>query len=157
VEQTLGEISARAEELHLLAYQHRRYTARYGSVIAPRPAHDFIAFKLNGACIDGHLSGKAPELIGQPRRVPDRQIGLRRGSEVVESLQKTKARLRHQRPAIVSYPTNRLGDPGRIACEQIIVFRCSQEANDAQLDYEVVDNFLGLLLGETACRQVALE
>jgi hypothetical protein len=37
-----------------------------------------------------------------------------------------------------------LGDPGWIAREQLVVFRRAQEADDAELDDEVVDDLLRL-------------
>ena len=46
-----------------------------------------------------------------------------------------------------------VGSPG----EQLVVFRRAQEADDAQLDDEVVDDLLRLLFGEHAGREVALE
>ena len=44
-----------------------------------------------------------------------------------------------------------------IAGEQLVVLRRAQEADDAQLDDEVVDDLLRLLLGERARREIALE
>ena len=45
----------------------------------------------------------------------------------------------------------------RIAGKQLVVFGCSQEADDAQLDDEVVDDFLRLFFVDHAGREIALE
>ena len=54
-------------------------------------------------------------------------------------------------------PRDRLGHPGRIAGEELVVLRRAQKADDAELDDEVIDDLLRLLLGERARREVALE
>ena len=46
IEQTLGEVGTRAEELHLLAHQHRRHTTSDRAIIAPGAAHDVVTFEL---------------------------------------------------------------------------------------------------------------
>src|SRR4051812_45552430 len=71
VQKTLRKIGSRAEELHLFAKQHWGNTARYGAVIPPSAAHDLVAFKLNGAAIDGNFGGETPESIRQPWRIPN--------------------------------------------------------------------------------------
>ena len=97
------------------------------------------------AGVDRDLRGEAAEAVGQPRRVPDREVRLRRRAEVVERLQEAEAGLRDQRPAVVAHPADRFGHPGRVAGEQLVVLRRAQEADDAQLDDEVVDDLLRLL------------
>ena len=91
VEQALGQIGARAEELHLLAHQHRRHATGDRAVVAPRPPHDFVALELERAGVDGHLRREPPEAVRHPRGVPDREIGLRRRAQVVERLQHAEA------------------------------------------------------------------
>ena len=85
------------------------------------------------------------------------QVRLRRRAEVVERLQVAEARLRDERPPVVAHPADRLGDPGRVAREQLVVLGRAQEAHDPQLDHEVVDDLLRLGLGEDTRREVALE
>ena len=69
IEQTLGQVGSRAEELHLLADQHRRHTAGDGAVVAPGAAHDLVAFELNRAGVDRHLcreiAGSRPAAAGE--------------------------------------------------------------------------------------------
>jgi hypothetical protein len=86
VEQALGEVGPRPEELHLLAHEHWRHAAGDRPVVPPRPAHDLVALELDGARVDSDLRREAPESVGQPRRVPDGQVGLGSGAEVVEGL-----------------------------------------------------------------------
>ena len=157
VEQALRQVGARAEELHLLADDHRRHAAGDRPVVAPRAAHDLVAFELERARVDGHLRREAAEAVRQARRIPDGQVRLGRRAEVVERLQEPEARLRHERPAVVAHAGNRLGHPGGIAGEEIVVLRRAQEADDAQLDDEVVDDLLRLLLGQRAGRQIPFE
>ena len=85
------------------------------------------------------------------------RFGSGAGPEVVERLQEPEARFRHERSAVVAHAGNGLGDPGGIAGEEIVVLRRAQEADDAQLDDEVVDDFLRLLLGERAGGQIPFE
>ncbi len=157
VEQTLGQVGARAEELHLLAHQHRRHATGDRAVVAPRPPHDFVALELERAGVDGHLRREVPEAVRHPRGVPDREIRLRCRAQVVERLQHAEAALRHERSAIVSHAADGLGHPRRIAGEQLVVFRRPQEPDDAELDDEVVDDFLRLLLRQPARLEIALE
>src|SRR5207249_109561 len=116
------------------------------AVVAPRAAHDLVAFELNRAGVDSHLRRETTKSIRQPRRVPDGEIWFRGRPEVVKGLQIPKARLRYQGPAIVSHAANRFGDPRWIAREQFVVFRGAQEADDAQFDDKVVDDLLRLFL-----------
>ena len=62
-------------------------------------------------------------------------------------MQEPEARLRHQRPPVVAHTPDGLRHPGRVAGEQLVILGRAQEAHDAELDDEVVDDFLGLLLG----------
>ncbi len=85
------------------------------------------------------------------------QVRLGGGPQVVQGLQEAEARLGHQRAPVVAHAADRLGDPRRVPREQRVVLRRAQEAHHAQLDDEVVDELLGLLLGEHPSLEVALE
>ena len=52
IQQALRQVGARAEELHLLADQHRGDTAGDRAVVAPGAAHDLVALELDRARID---------------------------------------------------------------------------------------------------------
>ena len=95
--------------------------------------------------------------VRHPRGVPDRQVRLGRRPEVVERLQHPEAALRHERSAVVAHPADGFGHPRGVAGKQLVVLRRPQEPDDAELDDEVVDDFLRLLLGEPARLQIALE
>src|SRR5690606_6740686 len=56
-----------------------------------------------------------------------------------------------------AHAADRLGDPRRVAGEELVVLRGAEEANDAELDDEVVDDLLRLGLGEHAGGYVPLE
>src|SRR3954469_5946667 len=146
IEETLGNVGAGAEELHLFSHCHWRYTTGDGSVIAPGAAHDFITFELDGTGIDRYLGSEVAEGIREAWGIPDRQIGFRSRAQIVESLEKPKTRLGHQRSSVVSHPCNRFCDPGRIPCEEVVILGCAKKSNDAQLNDEVIDNFLRLYL-----------
>src|SRR5439155_1426038 len=157
IEKCLRQVRAGAKELHLFAHQHRRDTTGNSAVIAPGATHRFIALELNRAGFDCYLRGEAAEWIRQSRRVPDSEIRFRPGAKIEKSLQISKARFRHEWTAIVAHPANRFSHPGRIACEQLVVFRRSQKTHDAELDDKIVDDLLRLLFAHRACRQVALK
>ena len=72
-------------------------------------------------------------------------------------MKKAKTGLGYQRSSVVSQPCNRLCDPGRISCEEVVILWCAKKSNDAQLDDEVIDNFLRLYLRENTGGQVALK
>ena len=107
--------------------------------------------------IDGDLRREAPESVRETLAIPDGEVRLRCGSQVVERVKHAEARLRHQRSAVVAHAADRFGDPGRIAGEELVVFGRPQEPDDAQLDDEIVDDFLGAFLGDDAGSEVALE
>ena len=157
VEQAFCEVRPCAEELHLLADDHRRHAAGDRAVVAPGAAHDLVALELDRARVDGHLRGEPAEAVGQPRRVPDREVRFGRGAEIVERLQQTEAGLGDERAAVVAHSGDRLGDPGRVAGEQFVVLGCPEEADDAQFDHEVVDDLLRLLLVERPGGEIAFE
>ena len=59
-------------------------------------------------------------------------------------------------PPIEADTADRLGDPGRVPAEEGVVGGGAQEADDAQLHDEVVDQLLDLRLGVKPRLQVAL-
>src|SRR5262249_45495477 len=95
VKQALGEIGARAEELHLLSHEHGRNAARNRAVVAPCAAHERIALELQRARVDRDLRREPAEVIRQSRRVPDSEVRFWRRSKIVERVQKTETGLRY--------------------------------------------------------------
>ena len=152
VQQGLGQVHARAEELHLLADAHRRDAAGDGAVVAPLRPHQVVGFVLDRAGVDRRLDGEALEAVGQARRPEHGEVGLGRRPEIVERVQHPEGRLGHQGAAVLAHAAQRLGDPHRVAGEELVVLGRAQEADDAPLDHHVVDDLLRLLLGR-ACRR----
>ena len=58
--------------------------------------------------------------------------------------------------SVNTYTTQRLGNPNRVACEDLVVFRCTGELDQTQLHDEVVYEFLDLLLCKLTGLQVTL-
>ena len=157
IEQALGEVGASAKELHLLAHDHWRHAAGDGAVVTQGAAHQLVALELDRTRVDGDLRGKPAEAVGHPRRVPDREVRLGRGPEIVERLQQAETGLCDERAAVVAHCADRLGHPRRVACEQFVVVGCPQESDDTQLDHEVVDDLLRLLLVERPGGEITCE
>ena len=59
--------------------------------------------------------------------------------------------------AVLAGAAERLGDPHRVAAEELVVLRRAQVARHAQLQDEIVDDFLRAALVERALFQVALK
>ena len=72
-------------------------------------------------------------------------------------MQHPEGRLGHQGAAVLAHAAQRLGDPYRVAGEQLVVLGRAQEADDPPFDHHVVDELLRLLLGQLAGAQVALD
>ena len=71
-------------------------------------------------------------------------------------MEETVVGLCNHRTTINTHTSNRSGSPDRVAREQIVVLRCTEEAYDAQLHNHLVDKLLSLLLCECAVLKVAL-
>ena len=157
IQHRLGQVDAGAEELHLLADAHCRDAARNGAVIARFRPHQIVGLVLDRAGIDRRLDREALEALGQPRRPEHGDVGLGRWSEVVQGVQHPECALGDERAAVLAHSTHHLGYPNRIAGEQFVVLRRAQEAHDAPLDDEIVDDFLGLRLRQRPFAKVPLE
>ena len=59
IEQALGEVGARAEELHLLADAHGGYAACNAVVVTPVRAHQVVVFILDGRRLNGDPGAEA--------------------------------------------------------------------------------------------------
>jgi hypothetical protein len=157
VQQRLGDVGAGAEELHVLADPHRGHAAGDRGVVSVRRAQQLVVLVLQCAGVQGNLGAEVFEAVGQPGRPQHGQVGLWGGAEVVEGLQVPERRPGDQGAAVGAHPAQRLGHPGRVAGEKLVVRRGAQEPDDAQLDDEVVDQLLGILFGQAAFGQVAFE
>ena len=63
----------------------------------------------------------------------------------------------HQGAAVDAHAAQRLGDPGGITAEQLIVFRGAQVAHQPQLDDELVDQLLRAGFVQRAVVQIPLD
>ena len=102
------------------------------------------------------LAQKSLKPARQPRAPQHGQVGLRRGAHVLEGVQVAEAHLGDERAAVHAHAADGLGDPLRVAREQVLVLGRAGELDHAELHDEVVHELLDLLLGEGAARQVAL-
>ena len=136
---------------------HRRHAAGDRRVVAEARTQALVGLVLDRRGVDRDLRAEALEAVGQRRRPQHGQVRLGRRAEVVERLQVAEARARDERAAVLADAAERLGDPGRVAAEQLVVLGRAQEAHGAQLHDEVVDQLLRVLLVEHAGGEVALE
>ena len=137
---------------------HRRHAAGDRGVVAVRRAHQVVGLVLDRRGVDRHLRAELLEALRAARRPEHRQVRLGRRAEVVQGLQEAEELflVTSVRPSS-PMPPMRLGDPGRVAGEQLVVLRGAQEAHDPQLDDEVVDQLLRLDLVSRPSAHVALE
>ena len=156
-QEKLREVGARAEELHLLADLHRGDAACDGVVVAVDRAHHVVVLILEGVGVAGDLRGKALPVFRQGFAPQHGEVRFGGGVEVVERLQHAEAVLCHERTAVLADAAERLGDPHRIAAEELVVLRGAQVAGHAQLHHEVVHDFLRSGFVENTLAQVALE
>ena len=71
-------------------------------------------------------------------------------------MQITEAHLGYHMASVNADTAERFGYPYRVACEDLIVFRCTGKLYAAQLHDEVVNELLNLLLGKCAVCKVSL-
>ncbi len=157
IEQRLRQVHPRAEELHLLSDPHRGDAAGDGAVVAELGPHQVVRLVLDAAGIDGRLDHEPLEALGQPWRPEHGDIRLGRGAQVVEGVQGAEGGLGDQGAPVLAHPAHHLGDPDRVAAEELVVLGRAEEPDDPPLDDQVVDDLLGLLLGELSLGEVALE
>ena len=156
VEEALGEVGAGAEELHLLADAHGGHAARDRVVVAVVDAHEVVVLVLDGAGGDGDLGAVALEGLGQARGPEHREVGLGAGAHVLEGVEVAEGGLGDHGAAVDAHAADGLGDPLRVAGEQLVVLGGAGELDHAELHDEVVDDLLRLGLGDDAVSEVAL-
>ena len=157
VEQGLGGVHAGAEELHLLADAHGGHAARDGGVVAPVGADLRIGLVLNRRGVDRNAGAELLVAAGQVLVPEDGDVRLGGRAEVHQSLEQTERGLGDQRAAVVAEAGVGPGGPVGVAREDLVVGDGAQEAGDAQLDHQGVDDLLRAGLIERAVLQVALE
>ena len=148
VEQALGEVRAGTEELHLLPYAHRGDAAGYAVVVAIFNAHEVVVLVLDCAGLYGYLRAVALPGLRQTLRPEDGKVRLRGRSEVLEGVEHAEAGLCHEGASVYAHTAFGCGHPYRVAGEEVVVLRSPEEADDAELDHHLVNEFLRLLLGQ---------
>ena len=159
VQQSLGGVHTSCEELHLLAHAHRGDAACDGSVVAPVATNFLVGLVLDGRGVDGDLGAEALVGLRQLRIPEDGDVRLGARSEVLEGqgVEQTERGLGDHRTAVIAEAGVGPGRPVRVAGEDRIVVLGTQEAHDAQLHDDVVDELLGVGLGDLAGLEVALD
>ena len=157
IEQRLGEVDAGAEELHLLAELHRRNTAGDGVVVAPERPHQIVVLVLQRGRVLADLDAVALEGGRHMARPENRDVRLRRRTEIVERVQHPIAALGHQRASIQIHSADAFGCPIGIAAEQRIIVGRTEEADDAELLHQLVPELLRPRLVQNAGLEVALD
>ena len=85
------------------------------------------------------------------------EVGLRGAAQVAQGVEIAEGGSGHQGAPVNRHAADGLGDPGGVPAEELVVLRRTQVADQPQLDDELVDQLLGLLLGDDPCLQVPLE
>ena len=96
------------------------------------------------------------ERLRQMLAPQDGKIGLWRGAEVDEGMQIAEGVFRNKRFAVDADAADGFGDPGGVATEQLVVLWRAQMAHQAQLDDELVDQFLRFCFGDKPVVQITL-
>jgi len=156
VQQALRQVGAGTKELHLLAGLGGRHAAADRVIVAPNGLHHIIVLVLNRAGVDGHLGSVLLEALRQGRGVQNGQVRLRCGAHVLQRVQEAVAVLGDHAAAVHADAAHFQGGPHGVAGEQLVVAGAGK-LDHAELHHHVVDQLLGLALGQGAVRQIALD
>ncbi len=158
VQHGFRQVCTRTEELHLFTNDHRAYAASNSVVIVVEVrTHQVIVLILQRRGVDGHFSGEFLEVQRQFFRPQNGHVRFRRRTHGVQGVQETEAVFGNQGTTVEAHTTDRFGCPDRVAREQFIVFRSTQEANHTQFHDQVVNHFLRFLFGDLASFQVTFD
>ncbi len=140
VEHRLGEIHARAEELHLLAEAHGRDTTGDRVIVTPIGAHKVVVLILaRSRRVATNLDAIKLEGGRQILRPQDSDVRLRSWAEIGQGVQHAVAGARYQRPSVHVHSADAFSRPVRVTAEQRIIIRRAQEAHNAQFLHKLVD------------------
>ena len=156
IQQALGQVGARTEELHLLAYAHGGHAARNGVIVAMGHAHQVVVLVLHAGRFDGGFRTEALEAFRQTGGPQHRQVGLRRGAQILQRVQVTVGHFGDHVPPVDAHAADGFRHPLRVAGEQVVVFGRAGKLDEPELHDEVVHKLLDLPLGVNARRKVAL-
>ena len=117
----------------------------------------FIGFVLNGGGLNRDQCAEFLVALGELLIPEDGDVRLGCGAQVAQGLQKTEGGLGDQGTSVFAEACIRPSCPVGVAGEDLIVIDRAQEAGDAELDDQRVDDLLGLELGEGSALEIALE
>ena len=157
VEQALGKVGTRAEELHLLARLRGGDAAADAVVVAPDRLHHIVVLILDGGRRDGDAGGVLLEVFRQCRGVEHRQVRLRGRPHVLERVEEAEVIARDHVAAVHADARHLERRPDRVAGEQLIVRWDAGELHHAELQRQVVDELLRLLLRQRPLGEVAAD
>ena len=157
VKQALGEVRTCAEELHLLAGLGGGNAAADGVVIAPDRLHDVVVLILDAGRVDGDFRRIVLEGLGQGAGIQHRHVRLGGGAHVLERMQEAEVVLGDHGAAIHADAADLEGRPDGVAAEQLVVAGDAGELDHTELHDHVVDQLLGLALGQGAVVQITLD
>ena len=153
----LCDVGTRTEELHVLADAHRGYAARDGVIITVVRTHNIIVLVLQGIRVDRYLCDELLPVLRQVFAPQNGQIRLCGSVQVVQGVEHAVAILRNHVTTVLTDAADCLGDPHRVAAEQLVVLRRTQVTRHTQVQNEVVHNLLRLGLGHQTCLDIALK
>ena len=153
----LCDVGTRTEELHVLTDAHRGYAARDCVIIAVVRAHNVIVLVLQGIRVDRYLCDELLPVLRQVFAPQNGQIRLCGSVQVVQGVKHAVAVLGYHVTAVLADAADCLGNPHRVAAEQLVVLRCAQVARHTQVQNEIVHDLLRLGLGHETCLDIALK
>ena len=157
IEQALRQVGTRAEELHLLTDAHGRHAASDTVVVAVVGTHEVVVFVLDGRRSDRHLRAITLPVFGQTSRPEHREVGFGSRSEIGERVEDAVAGFRHHRAAVHAHTADRFGHPNGVAGEERVVFGSAEEAHNAELHHELVNEFLCFHFRELTGAEIAFD
>ena len=157
VGEALGEVGAGTEELHLLARLCGADATADAVVVAPDRAHHVVVLILYAARLDRDEGGIALETLGQTAAVEHGEVGFGRRTHILQRMEETEVVARYHVAAVLTNAGHLERSPYGVAGEQLVVRRNAGELHHAELHHQVVDELLGILLGERALGHIAAE
>ena len=136
VQQGFCQVGTGAEELHLFADNHWAHAAGNSVVIAIEVrTHQVVVFVLDRRSVDRYFGAVLFKALWQLFRPQDSNVWLRRRTHVVQCVQHAEVGACYQGTAVQAHTADRFGCPNRVAGEELIVFRSTQETDHTQFHH----------------------
>mmetsp|Transcript_18583 Transcript_18583/g.40673 ORF Transcript_18583/g.40673 Transcript_18583/m.40673 type:complete len:569 (+) Transcript_18583:82-1788(+) len=158
VEQQLGAVAARAEQLHLLASAHGADTACNADVLPKALAghHQGVVLVLQAAGGTGHVAAVLLEGLGELLVPQDSEVRLGGGAQVGQGMDDAVAGLGDQAGASLGAATDGGSHPGGISGKDLVIRIRAQVAHKPQLHHKVINHLLGVSLCDRAGSEILL-